>query len=87
MTYQNNMIIYMWNRKETIIPEKQTARKPEKNLGFTSKFASPDWTMLITNPSCSTGRIEWLAIVDDFRNFCLSDELDALLQDCSLVKA
>ena len=44
VTYQNNMIIYMWNRKETIIPEKQTARKPEKNLGFTSKFASPDWT-------------------------------------------
>jgi len=42
------MIIYMWNRKETIIPEKQTARKPEKNLGFTSKFASPDRTMLIT---------------------------------------
>jgi len=40
------MIIYMWNRKETIIPEKQTARKPEKNLGFTSKFASPGRTML-----------------------------------------
>jgi len=34
------MIIYMWDRKETVIPEKQTARKPEKNLGFTSKFAS-----------------------------------------------
>ncbi len=49
VTYQNNMIIYMWNRKETIIPEKQITRKPEKNLGFTSKFASPDWTMLITS--------------------------------------
>jgi len=28
VTYQNNMIIYMWDRKETIIPEKQTTRKP-----------------------------------------------------------
>jgi len=24
VTYQNNMIIYMWDRKETIMPEKQT---------------------------------------------------------------
>ena len=29
VTYQNNLIIYMWDRKETIIPEKQTTRKPE----------------------------------------------------------
>jgi hypothetical protein len=39
----------MWDSKETIIPEKQTGRKPEKNLSFTSKFGSPDWTMLITS--------------------------------------
>jgi len=24
VTYQNNMIIYVWDRKETIMPEKQT---------------------------------------------------------------
>ncbi|GAH55738.1 unnamed protein product, partial [marine sediment metagenome] len=29
VTYQNNLIIYMWDRKETTIPEKQTTRKPK----------------------------------------------------------
>jgi len=28
VTYQNNTIIYLWDRKETIKTEKQTIRKP-----------------------------------------------------------
>ncbi len=59
VTYQNDMIICMWDSKETIIPEKQTGRKPEKNLSFTSKFGSPDWTMLITNPNSFSRVLFW----------------------------
>jgi len=43
VTYQNNTIIYMWDRKG----RNQKNREPEnwrKNLGFTSKFGSPGRT-------------------------------------------
>lgn len=44
VTYQNNVIIHMWDRKENIVREKETVRKPGRNLGFISKFGSPGWT-------------------------------------------
>jgi len=44
-------------------------QKAGVDLGFTSKFGSPDWTMLITNSPCLKNRIDWLLKQDDVRTF------------------
>jgi len=53
---------------------------------FETFIAFPDYQC--GSPTKDSDRlIAWGALVDDFRNFCLTSELNTLLQDYGLVKA